>query len=163
MGATSRMNSMRSKSTSTGRLALLVAVLYGLALVATVHGTLNRKVEPSSTSSYERRALNREYKDSGDYEADRIVSLPGQPAVDFAMFAGYVTVNEAAGRAHYYFFAEAEKHPEDKPLVFWFNGGQSYSLTPESLTNGNLYMQFSVCVPALCVSVSLWSSVVLIV
>jgi serine carboxypeptidase-like clade 2 len=66
--------------------------------------------------------------ESGEYEADRIVSLPGQPAVEFAMFAGYVTVNERAGRAHYYFFVEAEDNPEDKPLVFWFNGGQYVNL-----------------------------------
>lgn len=71
--------------------------------------------------------------EGGEYEADRILSLPGQPAVDFDMYAGYITVNERAGRAHFYFFVEAEEDPENKPLVFWFNGGwYSSPGTPES-------------------------------
>lgn len=58
-------------------------------------------------------------------EADRIVALPGQPKVEFAMYAGYVTVNKEHGRAHYYYFVEAAEEPEKKPLVIWHNGGET--------------------------------------
>jgi hypothetical protein len=85
-------------------------------------------VSASPALALRRETLTFTDHESGEYEADRIVSLPGQPAVEFAMFAGYVTVNERAGRAHYYFFVEAEDNPEDKPLVFWFNGGQYVNL-----------------------------------
>lgn len=64
---------------------------------------------------------------------DRIVALPGQPPVDFAMYGGYVTVNKEAGRAHYYYFVEAAEEAEKKPLMFWFNGGETnYSSTDNS-------------------------------
>ena len=123
--ATSKMNNTKWSEYSTVRSALLVALLYSLVMAYPGLATPNRQTE-SSPSSFRRKALSSEYQyDSGDYEADRILSLPGQPAVDFAMFAGYITVNERRGRAHYYFFVEAEESPEDKPLVFWFNGGES--------------------------------------
>ncbi|RYQ95916.1 hypothetical protein Ahy_B08g091302 [Arachis hypogaea] len=48
--------------------------------------------------------------------------LPGQPAVDFEHYAGYVTVNETNGRALFYWFFEAITNPDDKPLVLWLNG-----------------------------------------
>ncbi|MBA0814983.1 hypothetical protein Gohar_020770 [Gossypium harknessii] len=56
-------------------------------------------------------------------EADRVVELPGQPAVDFKQYAGYVTVNESHGRALFYWFFEATSKPEKKPLLLWLNGG----------------------------------------
>lgn len=56
-------------------------------------------------------------------EADRIVSLPGQPKVSFQQFSGYVTVNEVAGRALFYWLTEAVHTPLSKPLVIWLNGG----------------------------------------
>lgn len=56
-------------------------------------------------------------------EADRIVQLPGQPKVSFQQFAGYVTVNEAVGRALFYWLTEAVQDPLSKPLVVWLNGG----------------------------------------
>ncbi|XLS57522.1 hypothetical protein HN51_007277, partial [Arachis hypogaea] len=43
-------------------------------------------------------------------------SLPGQPAVDFEHYAGYVTVNETNGRALFCWFFEAITNPDDKPL-----------------------------------------------
>ncbi|KAF9683996.1 hypothetical protein SADUNF_Sadunf04G0071900 [Salix dunnii] len=55
-------------------------------------------------------------------EADRISSLPGQPKVSFQQFSGYVTVNEAAGRALFYWLTEAVQDPLSKPLVVWLNG-----------------------------------------
>ena len=56
-------------------------------------------------------------------ESDIINSLPGQPAVTFKQYSGYVTVDEKSGRALFYYFVEAEKDPDLKPLVVWLNGG----------------------------------------
>lgn len=64
-------------------------------------------------------------------ESDRIEALPGQPKVTFQQFSGYVTVNEVAGRALFYWLTEAVQDPLEKPLVVWLNGGQislSFSL-----------------------------------
>ncbi|KAL7002424.1 Serine carboxypeptidase-like 34, variant 2 [Sarracenia purpurea var. burkii] len=60
-------------------------------------------------------------------EADRVVKLPGQPPVSFQQFAGYVTVNETHGRALFYWFFEATREPEAKPLLLWLNGGPGCS------------------------------------
>ncbi|XWS12698.1 hypothetical protein CRYUN_Cryun37aG0112800 [Craigia yunnanensis] len=58
---------------------------------------------------------------------DLVTNLPGQPAVDFRHYAGYVTVNEKNGRALFYWFYEAMSHPDEKPLVLWLNGGPGCS------------------------------------
>lgn len=55
-------------------------------------------------------------------EADMIVELPGQPKVEFSQYSGYVTVDPTAGRALFYYFAEAVDSAS-KPLVLWLNGG----------------------------------------
>lgn len=55
---------------------------------------------------------------------DLVTDLPGQPAVDFRHYAGYVTVNEENGRALFYWFYEATTQPNEKPLVLWLNGGK---------------------------------------
>eukprot|EP00775_Hariotina_reticulata_P002928 gene2928-3214_t len=61
-------------------------------------------------------------------EADRVLDLPGSPAeLDFALFAGYVTVSEVAGRALYYVFAEARSRARHAPLLLWLNGGPGCS------------------------------------
>ncbi|KAL3649918.1 Serine carboxypeptidase-like 34 [Castilleja foliolosa] len=59
--------------------------------------------------------------------ADRVGRLPGQPRVSFKQYAGYVTVNQTHGRALFYWFFEATKNPEKKPLVLWLNGGPGCS------------------------------------
>ncbi|XP_072993672.1 serine carboxypeptidase-like 34 [Typha latifolia] len=60
-------------------------------------------------------------------EADRVERLPGQPAVRFRQYAGYVTVNETRGRALFYWFFEATHNVDKKPLVLWLNGGPGCS------------------------------------
>lgn len=59
---------------------------------------------------------------TGTADADRVVGLPGQPAVGFGLYAG--NVNVAPGRDLFYVFAESSNDTAGtKPLVIWFNGG----------------------------------------
>ncbi|KAJ4843424.1 Serine carboxypeptidase-like 40 [Turnera subulata] len=60
-------------------------------------------------------------------EGDRIYALPGQPKVEFSQYGGYVTVDKSAGRAFYYYFAEAQHSKEKLPLLLWLNGGPGCS------------------------------------
>lgn len=64
--------------------------------------------------------------DDGLKKNDRIEKLPGQPNVEFAQYGGYVTVDEKKGRALYYYFVEAERSKQSKPLLLWLNGGIIY-------------------------------------
>lgn len=61
--------------------------------------------------------------------ADKITSLPGQPkGLNFDQYSGYVTVDPSAGRALFYYFAEAPQNAAStKPLVLWLNGGPGCS------------------------------------
>ncbi|CAK9147525.1 unnamed protein product [Ilex paraguariensis] len=63
----------------------------------------------------------------GLQERDRIEKLPGQPAVGFTQYGGYVTIDESAGRAFYYYFAEAQHSKQSLPLLLWLNGGPGCS------------------------------------
>ncbi|XP_050230126.1 serine carboxypeptidase-like 31 isoform X2 [Mercurialis annua] len=56
-----------------------------------------------------------------------VTNLPGQPAVSFRQYAGYLTVDEKNGRALFYWFYESTSHPDEKPLVLWLNGGPGCS------------------------------------
>jgi serine carboxypeptidase-like clade 2 len=67
----------------------------------------------------------------GRKEDDRVDKLPGQPSgVDFEQYAGYVTVDAAAGRALFYYLAEAGGGGSAaKPLLLWLNGGMACLVT----------------------------------
>lgn len=66
------------------------------------------------------------YSQEGLKENDKIEKLPGQPGpVNFTQYGGYVIVDENAGRALYYYFAEAQNSKESLPLLLWLNGGNT--------------------------------------
>lgn len=69
------------------------------------------------------REVKKQGKGGQEEEGDRILALPGQPKVSFQQFSGYVTVNEVAGRALFYWLTESSQNPLSKPLVVWLNGG----------------------------------------
>ncbi|KAJ0593032.1 putative carboxypeptidase D [Helianthus annuus] len=59
-------------------------------------------------------------------DADKISSLPGQPAgTDFDQYSGYVTVDPDHGRALFYYLAESPINSSTNPLVLWLTGGCS--------------------------------------
>ncbi|KAH7525174.1 hypothetical protein FEM48_Zijuj06G0197000 [Ziziphus jujuba var. spinosa] len=60
-------------------------------------------------------------------DEDLVLSLPGQPKVGFKQYAGYVDVDVKAGRSLFYYFVEADKDPDSKPLTLWLNGGPGCS------------------------------------
>ncbi|XP_021771661.1 serine carboxypeptidase-like 42 [Chenopodium quinoa] len=58
---------------------------------------------------------------------DIVVGLPGQPKVGFKQFAGYIDLDVKTGKSLFYYFVEAEKDPDHKPLTLWLNGGPGCS------------------------------------
>ncbi|CAN8242467.1 unnamed protein product [Cochlearia groenlandica] len=60
-------------------------------------------------------------------QEDLVVKLPGQPTVGFRQYAGYVDIDLKSGRSLFYYYVEAETHPDTKPLTLWLNGGPGCS------------------------------------
>ena len=70
----------------------------------------------------------------GLMQADKIAALPGQPyGVNFDQYAGYVTVDPAAGRSLFYYFVESPYNANSKPLVLWLNGGKKTKFSGTAL------------------------------
>ncbi|KAK1322214.1 Serine carboxypeptidase-like 35 [Acorus calamus] len=63
----------------------------------------------------------------GGRESDRVTGLPGQPAVGFGQYAGYVNLRPDEEKALFYWFFEAEGGVSDNPLLLWLNGGPGCS------------------------------------
>lgn len=58
---------------------------------------------------------------------DLVVSLPGQPKVNFRQFAGYIDVDHKTGKSLFYYFVEAVEDAANKPVTLWLNGGPGCS------------------------------------
>jgi serine carboxypeptidase-like clade 2 len=58
---------------------------------------------------------------------DLVVSLPGQPKVEFSQYAGYIDIDVKHGRSLFYYFVEADHQPHKKPLTLWLNGGINHN------------------------------------
>jgi serine carboxypeptidase-like clade 2 len=58
---------------------------------------------------------------------DLVVSLPGQPKVEFSQYAGYIDIDVKHGRSLFYYFVEANHQPHKKPLTLWLNGGINHN------------------------------------
>lgn len=58
----------------------------------------------------------------------RITSLPGVAKMpSFGLYSGYITVDASAGRALFFYFAEAKRNSKTAPLVLWLTGGPGCS------------------------------------
>ncbi|WIA18548.1 hypothetical protein OEZ85_009991 [Tetradesmus obliquus] len=104
------------------RAAQLFQLLLAALLVQTAYA-----IAPFS-SWQQHGAMKESTRYTPEAEADRVDDLPGSPnGLDFGMFSGYITVDEAAGRALFYVFAEAREAPAKAPLLLWLNGGPGCS------------------------------------
>lgn len=59
--------------------------------------------------------------------ADKVTHLPGQPAVKFAQYAGYLDLPVSPQRSLFYWFVEAESPSPTTPVVVWLQGGPGCS------------------------------------
>ncbi|KAB5540995.1 hypothetical protein DKX38_013969 [Salix brachista] len=91
------------------------------------YSTGNFSVDSTLFQAIQQVDSSKFHPQDGLKERDRIESLPGQPGVEFSQYGGYVTVDESAGRALYYYFVEAQHSNESLPLLLWLNGGPGCS------------------------------------
>ncbi|WCJ18579.1 serine carboxypeptidase-like 40 [Euphorbia peplus] len=89
-------------------------------------GLGNLMTEGLEINKLKSKSTSKSKSKSKEKKRDLIKKLPGQPPVKFSQYGGYITVDEMAGRAFYYYFAESEK-PATSPLFLWFNGGPGCS------------------------------------
>ncbi|KAL5706189.1 hypothetical protein ACHQM5_024390 [Ranunculus cassubicifolius] len=99
------------------------------ALTTLFNAKFKQKSEIDTNSYKEIRVIDetRVVPQEGLKKNDKIEKLPGQPNVKFSQYGGYVNVDEKAGRALYYYFAEADHLKQSKPLLLWLNGGPGCS------------------------------------
>lgn len=121
-----------------GALLLLLAhaVVGALAVPQGAQSAARRSGNVAVTTASPLRARRRALSDAGASstvhfasaagEADRVVALPGlpRPAPDepssASLYAGYVTVDAAAGRALFYTLQTVQNgDPRDAPLILW--------------------------------------------
>ncbi|MED6182715.1 Serine carboxypeptidase-like 31 [Stylosanthes scabra] len=106
----------------TSLYTIIMLVLYVLCLRGVVSSSRHHDWETGN-----QRKVTMMMNNNNNKNGDVVRELPGQPAVDFEHYAGYVTANETNGRALFYWFFEAITSPDDKPLVLWLNGGPGCS------------------------------------
>ncbi|KAI6692889.1 hypothetical protein NL676_020599 [Syzygium grande] len=115
----SSLSSINTLSLSLLSIHLLV-FLSSPSITTCIKSPPETKQPPPKTFSTE--------EESQDPESDRVINLPGQPSTpSISHFSGYITVNEAHGRALFYWFFEAQTQPSQRPLVLWLNGGPGCS------------------------------------
>ncbi|GIM06742.1 hypothetical protein Vretimale_10995, partial [Volvox reticuliferus] len=144
-----RVDAARSTSSSFGGIR---ATLNSQRATGTAANSLNHEDDRLSGRIADLHARPSEY--SSEAVADLVPHLPGWgPIDDFNMFAGYITVDDANGRALFYILAEARNAPPSEaqnqqqqnrgandvgggsvddsgatmPLVLWLNGGPGCS------------------------------------
>jgi serine carboxypeptidase-like clade 2 len=60
--------------------------------------------------------------------SDQINNLPGLPyQPKFNHYAGYISVDDVAGRSLFYWFTESQGNPSKDPVVVWLTGGPGCS------------------------------------
>lgn len=97
-----------------GREGIMAIGLAFLVLVGSV----------ATASRLDSSLLIKQATERKEVDANLIEKLPGAPAVPFAMRSGYITVDEKAGRALFFWFVEANvADPASAPLTLWLNGG----------------------------------------
>jgi len=71
---------------------------------------------------------------------DRVTAftqLPIGPKLDSKYYSGFITLDASKGRKFFYVFGEAQKDPQNKPLLFWMNGGPGCSSVGLGWLQGN--------------------------
>ncbi|XP_010024824.2 serine carboxypeptidase-like 33 [Eucalyptus grandis] len=117
---------MASSPSSINAFALSLLSIHLLVFLSSPSITTGIKSPPET----EQRPQTFSPGDESRYtaESDRVINLPGQPSTpSISQFSGYITVNEAHGRALFYWFFEAQNQSSQRPLVLWFNGGPGCS------------------------------------